>query len=397
MTRILQTDLARDALYTKVNQIADEKVSLDGNEIITGGKKFTANITQESASPRLLLNDTDIERGTAPSSQQVSAVNFCDKNGNYLGFINTAYNTDKSVITRLGARKSLNSTDTSTVWISVGYDSNGDPYTYAPSPSLASNATGYSDQIVTVGYLDGSSTTVVHKTGTETITGDKTLSGHLKLTERTDYPASGLLISNDYPNYAISIQNTSCTKGTAPSSRKYAAIDFYGTKMDGYADRLGFLECEYNTNKETRLRIGAYLSNNASDTTASTIEIIYPANGSPYTKAPATDVDNSILTTIDKTKATKGHFWLGNGMLVNWGKVAADDADVQTVSFDKAYSAVPCVFFAYNRTNDTNVSIAGNISDYTAQNLSSTGFKFRNRNIGSDAYTVWYAIGYRNA
>ena len=42
-TRIETTDLARDALYTKVNQIADEKVSLTGAETIAGTKTFTSS------------------------------------------------------------------------------------------------------------------------------------------------------------------------------------------------------------------------------------------------------------------------------------------------------------------------------------------------------------------
>lgn len=57
-TKILQTDLARDALYTKVNTIADEKVSLTGDETISGIKTFitspqipTPNVSSNTTIP----------------------------------------------------------------------------------------------------------------------------------------------------------------------------------------------------------------------------------------------------------------------------------------------------------------------------------------------------------
>lgn len=56
MTRILQTDLARDALYTKVNQIADEKVGLTGDETIAGVKTFS--VSPNVPTPSMSSNTT---------------------------------------------------------------------------------------------------------------------------------------------------------------------------------------------------------------------------------------------------------------------------------------------------------------------------------------------------
>lgn len=219
---------------------------------------------------------------------------------------------------------------------------------------------------------------VVKLTGTQTIAGTKTFSSDPYIKN-----ASAQLYMDD----------TQQTKGTAPSADVWSSVTFH----DANGNLMGRCRQIYAADKSNKVELQVHKANSSSDTDSATMGIKYPSSGSAYGFAPNSDVNGSILTTIDKTKATKGHFWLGNGMLVNWGKVAADDTDVQTVSFDKAYSAVPCVLFAYNRTNDTDYNNVANCRDYLARQTSTTGFKFVNRNIGSDAYTVWYAIGYRNA
>jgi hypothetical protein len=56
--------------------------------------------------------------------------------------------------------------------------------------------------------------------------------------------------------------------------------------------------------------------NNADNTIEKGIYI----NSDGTTSAPASDVSNSIVTTINKSKATNGYFQLGNGLIVQWGR-----------------------------------------------------------------------------
>lgn len=72
MTRILQTDLARDALYTKVNQIADEKVGLSGDETITGTKTFSASPVVPTP---LVSSNTTVPATTAYINNKFQVVN----------------------------------------------------------------------------------------------------------------------------------------------------------------------------------------------------------------------------------------------------------------------------------------------------------------------------------
>lgn len=155
-------------------------VHRSGNEIIGGGKTFTSNVTQESSNPRIFLNDTDATKGTAPRSYQVSAFECNDKNGTLLGFFNVRYNTDKSIRTKIGSRKASSASDTAEAGIEVGFNSSGNPYTSAPTPTDTTTING--TQIATTGWVNSTNNNVVHKTGDETISGTKTFTNSMIIT-----------------------------------------------------------------------------------------------------------------------------------------------------------------------------------------------------------------------
>ena len=168
-TRIQQSDLARDALYTKVNQIADEKVSLTDSQTITGVKQFTQSISQQKST---------FTKGTTPSSGLTTGILFQDKedlnkNSNRLGMVVNTVNTVGNVATYLSAYKNVaNSTDYAS--IAIYYPANGDPYTAAPTPTDTTSTS--SRQIATTGWVNTVGNNVVHLSGNETIAGTKTFS-----------------------------------------------------------------------------------------------------------------------------------------------------------------------------------------------------------------------------
>lgn len=370
------------AIQTQLNNKANNNavVHLAGNETITGHKTFTSNVVRAN---------TNITKGTNPSSRTYCTVEFTDKNGegtkNRVGSVESTINTNGNIETFIGAYKYDNDS-TNMEKISVTYPKTGNPYTYAPSPTDTTTTSG--TQIATTGWVNSTGNNVVHKTGDETIAGNKTFSGNVKLTAQPGSPQSGLFISSDYTTYAVSVQNNSITKGTAPSSNSYCSIDFYGTATTNYTNRLGLLEFRYETNKLTSASLCAFKSNAASDSVSARVAVYYPPTGNPYTEAPASDVANSIVTTINKSKAANGYFQLGNGLIIQWG-VKSATTDNTTVTLPKAFTT----------TNYSVCATQQSSSNESRTNIATNTYTTTSFNLFADVYERqqplhWIAIGY---
>ena len=141
-------------------------VHLSGTETITGNKMFTDN---------LIRMNTNITKGTNPSSQTYCTVEFTDKNGsgtkNRVGLLESAIKTNGDIETLIGAYKYENNS-TTVEKISVTYPKTGNPYTFAPRPTDTTTSSG--TQIATTGWVNSGSNNVVHKSADETIAGTKT-------------------------------------------------------------------------------------------------------------------------------------------------------------------------------------------------------------------------------
>lgn len=303
-TKIEKTDLARDALYEKVNQIADEKVSLEGNETITGAKTFTSNVKLSKTSPLVDLYNTNITKGTIPSTLQYARNAMVDKDGKFIAMAQYQYNTAGETSAGIRAYNPNNETDYAQ--ISIYYPPSGAAYTYAPTPATTTE-TGH-NRIATTGWVNSVGNNVVHKTGIETITGEK------KFTEN------------------LIRMNTNITKGTNPSSKAYVTIEFTDKNGVGTKNRVGVLESAINTNGNIETFIGAYKYENDS-TTVEKISVIYPKTGNPYTYAPRpTDTTTSSGTQI----ATTG--WVNSGS----NNVVHKSAD-ETIGGIKTFVADPYI------------------------------------------------------
>lgn len=96
----------------------------------------------------------------------------------------------------------------------------------------------------------------------------------------------------------------------------------------------------------------------------------------------ASDASNSILTTIAKTKAAKGGFKLGNGMIVNWGTISDSGGTVTySIPFSGTNYGISMTRISANGTNDNDA-----ITAVTSTNFSATIYQ------GGGAH--WVAIGY---
>lgn len=178
-TKILQTDLARDALYTKVNTIADEKqdvltfdstptsgsnnpvtsdgiktyvdsglsskadnsavVHLTGDETITGTKTFNGDV---------FIKNTEYAYNETPSSNSFTSLYIRDKNDLVMGacelvkFTNGDNFIQFNVFGQNGSWASAG--------LGLGVTSSGVTYTYCPTPAVSANGL----DIATTAYVN---------------------------------------------------------------------------------------------------------------------------------------------------------------------------------------------------------------------------------------------------
>ena len=136
--------------YVK-NNLADY-VTTNTNQTISGAKTFTDNIVNQKSNPQISLKNTDITKGTAPTSTRYSVFGAVyDSQGtnqaNKMAQINHSYFDNGTSVLNMSVFKAQSgSTDSST--LGIGYDVNGNVFTLAPTPTQDTTS---STQIDTVG------------------------------------------------------------------------------------------------------------------------------------------------------------------------------------------------------------------------------------------------------
>ena len=244
---------------------------------------------------------------------------------------------------------------------------------YAVAPTATTSDS--SEQIATCGWVNTVGNSVVHLNGTETITGSKTF---------TVNP----VVNNADPR--VFLKNTDITKGTAPAADEVNAFQI----RDKNNNILGSFQTQYQTNKRVVTQMVAYKAQSASDTDSVRMGIGYDIDGNESTWAPACDHDQSIVTTISKSKAANGYFKLGNGLIVQWGTATCNSGN-NNISFPTAFSNTNYRIVS-NLISSTNNSGAGAAN--SIYNKSTTGCIIQVRaypgvGIGA-ASSEWLAIGY---
>lgn len=122
---------------------------------------------------------------------------------------------------------------------------------------------------------------VVHLTGTEDITGKKTVASPL------------------------TIKNANLTRGTNPSSNSWIYATFSGSGGDATNQRFGTVASGVYTTGAVRLYLEAY-KNTAGTTTNAQLSVTYPASGDPYASAPTTPTGSTgtEIVTADYLNST---------------------------------------------------------------------------------------------
>lgn len=249
-------------------------VDTSTNQTISGAKTFTryTRIQTTGLVTGLVAQNTDIEKGTAPSSNTECRFYWHDKNSytvnDRIGGFTTIYKTTGAICTTMQAFKPAPG-DSTRAEIYVEYPVSGNPYTYAPDPTDTYADTN-GTQIATTGWT---ATNFVNTTGDQTINGLITFTNNPIVYRGNPY----LLLSS-----------SSLTKGTNPSGSSInSVVAFTGNdKGTASASSLGRFAFQVATNGTVFTQMRCY-KNEASSTTAVYFSLYYPTSDSAYAETSA--------------------------------------------------------------------------------------------------------------
>jgi hypothetical protein len=247
--------------------------------------------------------------------------------------------------------------------------------------TTGSNTDGAMTQAATTTQLSlkANDADVVHLTGNETIAGEKGFT-----TSPWVFNASpGLLVKNTVMDRTVS----------SVTSNQYANLDF----RDKNNQTAGNMYLAYYTSGTRSIKMA--LQNDAGN--SSDIALLWNSTDGFYTYAPASGINNSIVTTVNKSKTANGYFQLGNGLIINWGQVESFTANAnvvttKSITFSKAYTVAPKVMTTIIN-NSTNVKYGSSIAGIE-NSITTTGCTLcyaNNNSSGSQTPQVlWIAIGF---
>ena len=215
---------------------------------------------------------------------------------------------------------------------------------------------------------------VVHLAGAETITGDKTFTQTVTTT-----PTSGNYINGFNTIHADLLNNY-----TNPTVTKGFQIGCLASD-NSY---IGWYSVSKATNGSTSAGVNVRRRDSAADSNHSaSVGVVIDSNNDAWGVAPPSDVNNSIVTTVNKAKGSgTGYFEFGNGMIIQWGQISANSSGT-TVTLPTAFSSTSAYRVCVTRGADT----AGETAAVNINAASS--FKVTTNNSSSRSW-MWIAIGY---
>lgn len=303
-----QTDL-NSALSAKADD--SSVVHKSAMETITGRK----TISGANANYLFRLQNTSDTKATTPSANMDTVISFTDANDANMARLMARHNTNGTTQFSIIPECSLSTADFQTWFSFVNTGTRG--YIVAPSVNPASNSTT-STEVPTIGWVNNPSlsTNVVHRTGNETISGAKRFT-------------------------TIGMWQLDAIKGTAPASdtaRTLYFMDNSGESSEIHA--FGAVRGWYRTDKTARTDLMTFKSVNATDLAAARISIGYDSNNELITYSPASDRIESIVTTLGISKNPDGYVKLGNGIIIQWGTISAQNANsTGTVTLPTAFTS----------------------------------------------------------
>ena len=218
------------------------------------------------------------------------------------------------------------------------------------------------DEIVTDLNGKANDTDVVHKLGSETITGHKIFTNNID-------------------------RNVNVIRGQTPSADSYSDIRF----IDNNNNWLAGLEYSLLTDKSSFISL--IISDSVGNTTnvKGLIQLGVTSDGNVYTYSPAGDGYGSIVTTEGMLKANDDTMYnyvkLGNGLLIQWGHIQQNSQQLN-VTFP-----IPFKNTAYRMfTQDAGVNNSYSYAGVTGIGRTTTGATLYS--YYANRYYDWLAIGF---
>jgi hypothetical protein len=281
-------------LSNKANDL--DVVHTSENETIRGVKTFKSNVIVENTNPLFLIKNSNVNKGTTPSTNVYSGLWLNDKNGteskNRVAGIGCEINTAGRYRSYLCVYKP-NENDTTYSQISISYSSDGTITTSTPTPPASDN----SSQIANTSWCRAN---LVTKDSTQTITGSKTFTNGLAFDDTRDAVALWKKIKAD--------------KGeTLTTDQSFEILLSDKTGNTNWVNRLAHIRLWYAKDTgNTTACLGVFSSKDNTLSTNSQISIQYDkANDKYITSAPTPpsgDNSTQIATTewVRKLLAEKG-------------------------------------------------------------------------------------------
>ena len=185
-------------------------------------------------------------------------------------------------------------------------------------------------------------------------------------------------------------------KDTFPTSTPSSDTYMHGLEIFGNDTKVGTVAIGYlkNGNIITRMQARREVSG---ITKYADIDVGIDTNGKLYSFAPACDADNSIVTTVSKSKSANGYYKLGNGLIIQWGRTQMTMKQDNTVTFPTAFSSDNfSMTFTAERYSSTSTGYTDDTC-FTFSSVSTTSVSVRAYDAGDNVYTTyvrWMAIGY---
>ena len=284
--------------------VDDTVVRTSGNQHIDGTKTFNDTIFMDGAASQGVYKVfPDVTKGTPPAATVYTSLLGLDKNGatdaseqeNRLVMLEMGI-TPTSTLANLYAYKNEAGTTTRAV-LGVVYPNDGDAYATAPTTPAAAS----SNEIVTVNYLKGANSGVMHLAGEETVTGTKTFSGGTAFFQDVTIVGDGG--GDSTPEVDLTFA-TNWNEGEAPAVNRSGGM----TVHQGPANTsrsISNLIFSYTTDGEASVSMRTRRVVDT-DSTFYELKVVAPQTGDPYATAPSTrttPADNEIVTVDFLSKA----------------------------------------------------------------------------------------------
>ena len=361
LTGITSGDVTTALGYTPAND--SNVVKTSGNQSIDDIKTFTGHQKLRGNT----LKRVNVARGSTPTSNQMASIYMTDStenNGdnNTFGLIRTQVDTSGNVQSFISAFKNITAGTNYNINLvaeynaseykirlggnQLGTDTNG-------SLSTVTNSTA-NNTIPTMGWVNNpsTSTNVVHRTGNETIAGDKTFSNIITGSAGKGYKISG--------------------------TNHYYVLRSSGSPYEGCALLLD--------NDATKVAFNAGSSSITIGSANITPLSVTPATSDNSSKIATTAfVKNQGYLTATESKSGDGYVKFSNGIIIQWG----------TISSNTTSATLPTPF----TTTDYRVVLVASPSNGSATynavldggSLTTTGFEI---GVSSTVSAKWIAIGW---